>query len=100
MQEDGERCGVSGQDDDFRSAAVEGLGCFVGSLLQLPVVAGLLDEVEDGLRQSLIREGPCWISLSICIYRDTVGDLPALDWSVMVIDLSGSRRVHCLCLGQ
>ena len=49
MEEDGEGSGVSGQDDDLGDTAVEGLGCFVGALLQLAVVRGLLDEVENVL---------------------------------------------------
>ena len=58
MEEDGQRRGVGGQDDDFRNATVESLGRFVGTLLQLAVVRGLLDEVEDFLREGLVGDGP------------------------------------------
>lgn len=51
VEQDGERGGVGGQDDNLGDTTVEGLGCLVGALLQLAVVRGLLDEVEDALRE-------------------------------------------------
>ena len=32
---------------------------FVRTLLQLVVMGGLLDEIEDGLGQCLVGDGPC-----------------------------------------
>lgn len=37
---------------------VEALGGLVSTLLQLANVTSLLDEVEKGLRQSLVGDGP------------------------------------------
>lgn len=59
VEEDGQRGGVGGEDDDLRDTSVEGLGGLVGTLLQLAVVAGLLHEVEDLLGESLVGDGPC-----------------------------------------
>ena len=59
MEQDSERGGVGGEDDDLRDTTVEGLGGLVGALLQLAVVGSLLDEVEDFLRKSLVGLGPC-----------------------------------------
>jgi hypothetical protein len=44
----GEGARTCGQDDDLGDAAVQRLGDLVGALLELVVVRGLLDEVEDG----------------------------------------------------
>lgn len=60
MEEDGERGGVSGEDDDLGDTAVEGLGRLVGALLQLTVMAGLLDNVEDLLGEGRVGDGPSW----------------------------------------
>lgn len=58
VEKDGQRGGVGGQDDDLRDTSVEGLGGLVGTLLQLAVVAGLLDEVEDLLGEGLVGDRP------------------------------------------
>lgn len=58
MQENGERRGVCSEDDNLADTSVERLGRFVGALFQLSVVRGLLDEIEDFLRQGLVRDGP------------------------------------------
>ena len=47
MEEDLQRLGVGGEHDELGLAAVEGLGGLVGTLAQLLVVDGLLDQVED-----------------------------------------------------
>lgn len=60
MQEDGERGGVGCEDDDLGDTAVEGLGGLVGALLQLLVVGGLLNDVEDLLGESGVGGGPGW----------------------------------------
>jgi len=67
VQNDRQRSGVGGQDDDLGGSAVEGLGGLVGTLLQLAVVAGLLDEVEQGLSEALIGDGPGWRVLACFI---------------------------------
>ena len=59
MEEDGQRGGVGGEDDNFRDTSVEGLGGLVGTLLELAVVAGLLHKVEDLLGEGLVGDGPC-----------------------------------------
>ena len=59
VEEDGQRGGVGGEDDDLRDTSVEGLGGLVGTLLELAVVAGLLHKVEDLLGESLVGDGPC-----------------------------------------
>lgn len=49
VQKNGQRGRVGGQDDNLGSTTVEGLGSLVGSLLELPVVASRLDQVQDFL---------------------------------------------------
>jgi hypothetical protein len=58
VQNDGERGGVGSQDDELGGTAVEGLGGLVGTLLDLAVVATLLDKVEKRLGEGLIGDGP------------------------------------------
>src|SRR3981189_864435 len=58
VEKDGEGSGVGGEDDDLGGAAVESLGCLVGSLVQLLVVRGLLDDIEDLLAESCVGDGP------------------------------------------
>lgn len=60
VEEDGERGGVGREDDDLGDTTVEGLGRLVGTLLQLTVVAGLLDNVEDLLGEGRVGDGPSW----------------------------------------
>lgn len=50
MQQDRKRCGVGSEDDNLSGATVERLGGLVGTLLELAVVAGRLDDVQDFLR--------------------------------------------------
>lgn len=38
-----------------------GARTFVCALLQHPIVTGLLDQVEDGLGEGLVGEGPRWV---------------------------------------
>jgi len=57
VEENLEGLGVGGEDDELGGPTVEGLGGFVGSLLELPVVGGLLHEVEDLLGERGVREG-------------------------------------------
>lgn len=58
MQENGQRSSVGGENDNLGDTTVEGLGCLVGTLLQLAVVRGLLDQVEDVLGQGGVSDGP------------------------------------------
>lgn len=80
MEEDGERGGVGREDDDLGDTTVEGLGRLVGTLLQLTVVAGLLDNVEDLLGEGRVGDGPSW-EWMLDFARDEkacyVGNLPA-----------------------
>lgn len=47
MEDDLKWLGISCKNDDFSCSSVKSLGCFVGSLSELLVVVGLLNEVED-----------------------------------------------------
>jgi hypothetical protein len=58
VQDDGEGRGVGGEDDELGGSAVKRLGSLVGALLQLAVVAGLLDEVEELLGEGFVGDGP------------------------------------------
>jgi hypothetical protein len=59
VEKDSKRGGVGGEDDQLADTTVEGLGGLVGTLLQLPVVGRLLNEIKNLLRQSLVGLGPC-----------------------------------------
>jgi len=48
---------VGGEHNEFADTTIEGLGGFIGSLLQLAVVGRLLNDVENLLRQGVIGEG-------------------------------------------
>lgn len=56
MQDDLEGLGISSHDNELGNAAVEGLGGFVGTLAELLVVAGLLDQVQDGVGEGGVGE--------------------------------------------
>ena len=57
VEENLEGLGVGGEDDELGGPTVECLGGLVGSLLELPIVGGLLHEVEDLLGERCVREG-------------------------------------------
>jgi len=57
MEEDSKRLSVSGHDDEVGDTTVEGLGGLVGSLLQLLVVVGRLNKLEDVVGELSISEG-------------------------------------------
>lgn len=59
VEEDGQWSGVGGEDDDLGDSAVKGLGSLVGTLLQLAVVGGLLDDIEDLLGEGRVGDWPC-----------------------------------------
>lgn len=63
---------TSSENDDLGSTTVQGLGGFVGALLQLAVVRGLLDEVEDRLRESLVGDGPGCKSTVLASFQTTL----------------------------
>jgi hypothetical protein len=56
MEENGERGSISCKDDNFADTTVQGLGGFVGALLQLTVVGCLLDNVENFLSYTSVRQ--------------------------------------------
>lgn len=60
MEENLEGSGVGSHNDELGDTTVEGLGGLVGTLLELAVVGGLLDEVEDGLGEGRVGEGESW----------------------------------------
>lgn len=47
MKKNGEWGSIGCEDDDLADSAVESFGGFVGALLELTVVRGLLDNIED-----------------------------------------------------
>lgn len=49
VQQDFEGLGISSHDNKLGNTAVEGLGGFVGSLAELLVMRGLLDQVQDAV---------------------------------------------------
>jgi len=57
VEDDFEGLGVGGHDDELGDAAVQSFGGFVGTLAELLVVAGLLDQVQDGVGQLGIGKG-------------------------------------------
>ena len=64
MEKNGERSGISCEDDDLRDTSVESLCSLVGSLLQLSSMACLLYNVQQLLGQSRISDGPGWREVS------------------------------------
>lgn len=58
MEQDRERRGIRGQDDQLRGTTIQGLGGLVRTLLQLAVMGRLLDQIQDVLSQSLVGDGP------------------------------------------
>jgi hypothetical protein len=58
VQDDRQRGGVGSENDKLAGSTGERLGRLVGTLLQLAVVAALLDEVEELLRKSRVGLGP------------------------------------------
>ena len=57
VEENLDGVGVAGHDDEFGLTAVEGLGGFVGTLLDLLGLGGVLDEVEDFGGELSVSEG-------------------------------------------
>ena len=58
MKQNGQRRGISGQDDQLADSTIERLSGLVGSFLVLLVVGSLLDKIENLLGESLIGLGP------------------------------------------
>ena len=76
--------GVGGHDDELGNTTVEGLGSLVGSLLELLVVGGLLDQIHDRVGESSIGKGPGFgadFGLFFCCCKDqkVVGERVLLD---------------------
>jgi len=61
VQQDFDGLGVGGHDDELGNPTVESLGGFVGSLLGLLVVRGLLDEIQEGDGQVGIGKGESFL---------------------------------------
>ena len=62
MENDLERLGVGGHDDELRLSTIERLGGLVGALAQLLVVHRLLHEIEHLLRQTSLGQRPrLWV---------------------------------------
>jgi len=58
MKQDFDGFGVSSQDDKLCDASVKSFGSFVCTLLQLLVLRSLLNEVENLIRESSVRDRP------------------------------------------
>lgn len=59
MKDDLQGFGISSHDDELGDTTVEGLGGFVGTLPELLVVTGLLDEVEDAVGEGRVSKRGC-----------------------------------------
>merc|ERR1712083_138029 len=59
VEKDFQGLGIGSQNDKFGLAAVQSLGSFVGTLLQLLVVNGLLSQVENLGRQGIFGQRIC-----------------------------------------
>jgi hypothetical protein len=47
---------LTGHDNEFRDTTVKSLGGFVSTLLQLLVMGGLLDKIQNGVGQGSISK--------------------------------------------
>eukprot|EP00537_Pseudo-nitzschia_pungens_P011199 CAMPEP_0172392148 /NCGR_PEP_ID=MMETSP1061-20121228/8364_1 /TAXON_ID=37318 /ORGANISM="Pseudo-nitzschia pungens, Strain cf. pungens" /LENGTH=160 /DNA_ID=CAMNT_0013122933 /DNA_START=432 /DNA_END=914 /DNA_ORIENTATION=+ len=61
VKQDFDGLGVGGHDDELGNPTIESLGGFVGSLLGLLVVRGLLDEIQEGDGQVGIGKGESFL---------------------------------------
>lgn len=68
VQQNSQRVGIGGEDDELGDTTVEGLGRFVGSLLELAGVGSGLDEIQELLLELGISQGPGYEMISACIY--------------------------------
>lgn len=57
VQDDLEGLGVGGHHDELGDAAIQGLGGLVGTLAELLVVTGLLDQIQDRVGEAGVGEG-------------------------------------------
>jgi len=57
VEDNGERVGVAGEDDELRDGAVERLDGLVSALLELLVRSSLLDELENGGGEGRVGKG-------------------------------------------
>lgn len=69
MEQDFERLSVSSQDDELCDTAVKSFGSFIGTFLQLLVLASLLNKVQDRVCELSIGQRPGF-STSICHLYD------------------------------
>ena len=69
VEKNGERGGVSGEDDQLADSAVEGLGRLVSAFFQLAVMGRLLNEVKNLLRESLVGLGPSCGLLVVSMWK-------------------------------
>ena len=52
MEKDRKRGGIGRENDDLGDTSIQGFRCLVGTLLQLAIVRGLLDDVKNFLGES------------------------------------------------
>ncbi len=60
QKEGGALYSTGSKDDELCNATIQSLRRFVGTLFQLTIVGCLLDEVENGLREGRVGDGPSW----------------------------------------
>lgn len=83
VQDDLQGLGIRCHHDKLADPTVKGFGGLVGALAELLVVAGLLDQVQDGVRQGgvskggsllvSLKSGWCVSHYHQCIQEDTHG---------------------------
>ena len=91
MEQDGQGLGVGSEDDQLADAAVQGLGGLVGTLSDLAVVGGLLDEVDCASVETVSMSHPCSIPLQFRI---------AWSWTGAGLDLRSSCSSAASAMGQ
>jgi hypothetical protein len=92
VQQNGQRSSVGSEDDNLSNTTVEGLGGLVGTLLQLTVVGGLLDQIEDVLGQGGVGDGPGG-GVVLRHFWERVGG----GWRVRVVVIWLARRFLAVC---
>jgi hypothetical protein len=93
MKKDFKRVSVSSHDDKIRDTTVKSLGGLVGTLLELLVVGGLLNKVEDCDSQIRISQG---VSLGVNFTHFLLGVKNGEDKMSQLVSLT-YRRITGSC---
>ncbi len=65
QKEGGALYSTGSKNNELCNATIQSLRRFVGALLQLTVVGCLLDEVQNGLREGRVGDGPSWVEVLV-----------------------------------